>query len=266
MNMIKKWFDSLKAAIASKDTKKVEELMAASPVTDSTVIDEATGAHIHIHQGSQAASMGDRKWNDKEIEEEFGKVNKAVADCRTSMDANHKSIMDSLEELKSGKSKEEAEDKEIEGKLEEEAPAGTGDRARIAKDSAFLADAYRQTVSFAEIIAPGLHTTVFDAAVDPKKTYRNICALRRKALMVGSNDSATNGIIEAVHGRPLTTDALDAMTCGDVRTLFHSVAVIKKEKNNGTPVHAAAATHDAGGEKPIRTVADWNERNRNFWK
>lgn len=266
VTMLKKWLDSLKAAVASKDNKKVEELIAAVPA--GTTDDEATGAHIHIHQGSAAAASGDRKWNDEAIEGKFGEHEKAIKDCRDTMDTHHKSVMDSLEEIKKGMPKSEAEDKEVEGQLEEEAPAGTGDKARKATDSVFLADSYQQTIAMAEIISPGLHYNVFDSARDPKKTYRDMCGLRRKALQLGNNDAATNGIIEKIRGgKPLTADSLEKMPCQDVRTLFYTVATIKREKNNAIPARdTPVMVASNGAKKAPTTIAEWNAANLEYYK
>jgi hypothetical protein len=168
--------------------------------------------------------------------------------------------------------KEKEKDKEEEKKnedavskeLEEEAPAGSGDRARAAKDSVYLADSYQLTVALAEIVSPGLHIVAFDQAKDPKKTFADICGLRRKALLLGNNDAATNGIIESVAGRTMTADSLGKLGCREVRTMFHAVATIKREKNNSSreAVHAMG-TGDA--KRPL-TIADINKKNAEFYK
>jgi uncharacterized protein len=268
MNKLSQWIDSLKQALSSKDEKKALALLDAAPTITQ---DGDQGIHVHMHEGSGAAANNDRKWSDEKLEEKFGEHEKAIADCRSTMDGHHKAVMDSLEELKKGmgsKDAEAKEEKEIEGELKEEAPAGTGDAAMKATDSKYLADSYQQTISMAEIIAPGLHYAVFDQAMKPTKTFAYICGMRRKALLVGSNDSETHGIIESIQGgKALTQDSLNAMPCKDVRTLFHTVATIKRERNNRRPVPAlVAATNDGKKSAGPQSVREWNELNRKHYE
>lgn len=253
-NMFKKWIDALKAAIAAKDEKKIEELFKAEPTP--TRDDDP---HIHIHGGN--------KWNDEALEKKFAEHDKKFADHEGMMAGNHKSVMDALEEIKKGmpKTEDDAETKEIEGELEEEAPAGTGDKARKAKDSVYMADSYQQTIAMAEIISPGLHYATFDSARDPKKTFKDMCGLRRKALQLGNNDPVTNGIIEKIRGgKTMTADALEKMPCHDVRTLFYTAATIKRESNNAVAAKDKTVTAAVPVGGPV-TIADWNKANREYW-
>ncbi|HUZ95749.1 MAG TPA: DUF2213 domain-containing protein, partial [Edaphobacter sp.] len=106
----------------------------------------------------------------------------------TSLEEGHKEILGKLDELSAKvgdkardseeeerKKKEEEEKKAkdeeaVEGELAEEAPAGTADRARKARDSAFLEESFQDTVALAEIIAPGIAIPTFDRAAAPIKS------------------------------------------------------------------------------------------------
>jgi hypothetical protein len=86
----------------------------------------------------------------------------------------------------------------------------------------------------AEIIAPGVQIPTFDAAADPKKTFRDcVCGLRRKALQQATADADTAAIITTVRGRSLDSAELLKLSCGQVRTIFNGVAAMKKVANNG---------------------------------
>lgn len=144
-----------------------------------------------------------------------------------------------------------------EKELENEAPAGTGDKAVKAKDSAYMEDSFTSTVAAAEIIAPGIKLPTFDRAIKPMDSFKQVCNLRRQALTMGLNDSATNSIIqEARGGRTLDAAGVKAMDCGAVRGLFFGVAAAKKRANN-----TGAAVRDSGrAVTKTTTLADLNKK------
>jgi hypothetical protein len=256
---MKKWLEQLKAAFTTKDEAKIKTLLETVPTGDET-----SGVHLHIGESAKKdeeteSAAARSKWNDEAIEKKFGEHEKMMGD-------NHKSVMDAIGEISKKLDKpaeDAAEEKEVEGALKEEAPAGTGD-ARM-KDSAPLQDIFRATVSMAEIIAPGIHVPTFDSAMAATKTYKNICGLRRKALTLGANDSATNGMIESALGRAFTNDSLEKMDCGQVRTLFFAVGALKRTANNaGNAGDGTRRTADAELKRPL-TLADINARNEKFY-
>ena len=74
----------------------------------------------------------------------------------------------------------------------------------------------------------------FDAKADPKKTFRDChCGLRRKALQQATQDAETAEIVKTVRGRALDSGEILKMSCGQVRTIFNSVAAMKANRNNG---------------------------------
>ena len=162
-----------------------------------------------------------------------------------------------------GGGSETAEDAEIEGQLKEEAPEGTNDdEVMKAKDSAYLGDSFRDTVALAEILVPGIKIPTYDRAADPKKTFRQICNLRRQALDLAYVHPATRAIVsELVSGKTLDTGN---MTCDAVRTMFRSAAALRRSQNN-------SATHDSRDRftsvaKPeIKSLADINKMNAAIW-
>lgn len=192
------------------------------------------------------------------------------------LEAGHKEIMDSLEELKGKvgdkardeeeeeekRKKKEAEDKardeEAEEEMAEEAPAGTGDRARKARDSAFLEESFQDTVALAEIIAPGIAIPTFDRAAAPIKSLDQMCSFRRKALDLAYVQAETRNMIdEVLAGKEFN---LKEMKCNRVRDLFRAVGAMKRKANN-TPVPRGWA-RDTGEKVAPRTLAEINKMNR----
>lgn len=159
----------------------------------------------------------------KDIHEMFGKVNHH--------DSEEEKKKEEEEERKKREHGEDA-NREIEGNLEIEAPPGTGDKARKAKDSAYLDDSFRETISLAEILVPGIRTPTFDRASDPKKTFDCMCKLRRDALEFAYNTPDTRPIIDRVLGGK-TVDFRKA-TCDSIRGTFIAAANVKALANNGT--------------------------------
>lgn len=166
--------------------------------------------------------------------------------------------------------REEREDggRSILGNLEEEAPPGTGDRARRARDSEYLGDAFQQTAAYAEMIAPGIDIPAFDQAARPAKTFDAICGLRRAALGRAYGTPEGRARIDEVTGsRTFDAKTLD---CSRVRGLFLSVGAITKLANNmaaRTGDAAAAGGHTAvAGPAKVVSIAAINATNEKFWR
>jgi hypothetical protein len=216
------------------------------------------------------AMDAEREEGKKEAEKDGDFISKQVFDAamkacdakHAAHDAKFKAHDERLSELEDGETESEADKKATEDALEEEAPEGKGKDARKAKDSAYLSDSHQQTVSMAEIIAPGLHISTFDSKSDPKKTFDAICGLRRKALGIAAatTDGATL-IMTLRGGKQLTADSLTTMPCGEIRSLFLATGTAMKNARaaDGAARNVASATTE--DKKP----EDVNERNRKFW-
>jgi len=152
--------------------------------------------------------------------------------------------------------------KEILGELEFEAPPGTGDRARRAKDSAYLEDAFQDTISKAEVLAPGITVPTFDKKASPVKTFRAIDTLRKTALDLAYNKADTRGVIDqAMSGRTLDSKV---MSFGARRVLFNAAASQVGGDNNRRATDHTITTNN-GGHRPagvIQSIADINKVNR----
>jgi uncharacterized protein len=267
-----KWIDKLtkelKAKLGITDEAKLKEVLSTIPEKALTFDDDEgegteSGTHMHVHVGGGSGEGGSRsKWTDEKLDEEFGKTNKMVTD-------NHSAVMKALDDLGkkfSGDAETNEKDKEIEGELKEEAPGGTGDDDRKpTRDSKFLAEVFQDTISLAEIIAPGIHVPTFDAASKARDTYASICGLRKRALGFGLNEPATNAmILKANGGREVTVDSLNQMRCPAAKVLFNAVAAMKKEANNSVRTETSTA-RTGDKDARVRSIADINKRNTEAW-
>jgi len=271
-DMAKSIVDRIRCAFAAKDEKAFNEALGAIPAPALAALtkDELPAGggmpEIHIHNaGEPSGAHHDRKWSDEKLEEKFKEHDEKFAAFEKKHGEDHKAVMDAIAEVskKMEPKKEEtdeAEAKEIEGNLREEAPAGTGDKLAAAKDSVLLSESFDATKVAAEIIAPGIHIPTFDAAAPKVKTFKDICGLRRKALQLGNNSPEVNAMIIAANGgRELTGDAALKMPCSAVRSLFFSVSAMKANANNA----AAARDTNNNGAKTAgagpRTLREINE-------
>lgn len=172
------------------------------------------------------------------------------------------------------KRKEMEDDETISSALEMESPPGTDDRARKAKDSMYLADAWQTLVSQIEIVTPGARFPTFDSAARPAVTYTKICGMRTETLDRAYQRPELSRVIDAMNGgrRP----DFKKMTCDAARAMIASVALEAGRLNNragvgdaqptfGT-IAARAGTIGGGGVKgAIATPADLNAMARKLY-
>jgi hypothetical protein len=215
-------------AMKSKDEKELEKI--ADEIPEET----SSGAtHIHVHAGGEVDKP--KAEDEDPYEKRFKTIEDGIKSMTDAFAAFSKPKDEASEEekKKAEEEKKKAEDAESE-EMSEEVEDEDKEEAKKAKDSAFLADSFETVKMNAEIIAPGVRIPTFDSAADPKKTFRDcICGLRKKALQLGTNDAATAGFIEQVRGRVTDGSEFLKMPCKDVRTIFNSVAALKKAHNNG---------------------------------
>lgn len=185
-------------------------------------------------------------------------------DCSDSVKRRLHDAVDAEEE-ESREEKEERKDRDVadEPPFEMEAPVGTGDKARKARDSRYFEESFEETVALAEILSPGISMPVFDSAARPKKTFDQLCQFRRKVLDRAWNDLSTRDVIE-----PVFKGDASKMTCEAIRTTFLAAAALKRQHNNA----AAQRTTDSVGSGPLRpvggpikTIADYNRAKNEKW-
>lgn len=262
-----KFFDKLKAACKADDPK------AVAAVLDQMVPDEdgKPETHVHVHVRDEDKKDDDdddkKKAKDKVMDAAIDARFKKVEDAQDSMAKDIKSIKDAVTDKKDDDDDDEDDKTDDEAAFGMEAPPGTNDRA-WAKDSAVFEESFQDTIAVAEIIAPGIRVPTFDAKAAPRKTFDALCSFRRKVLETADRDSETHVFIDSItRGR-----TLDAVRCGDVRTLFNAVGQFKRHANNKS-LTAVAATTDrtsfgggTGVRGEIKTNADLNKKMAEFYK
>lgn len=159
--------------------------------------------------------------------------------------------------------------KEILGELEFEAPPGTGDRARKARDSRYLEEAFQDALSKAEQLVPSITLPTFDRAAPPLRTLGQINKLRRTALDLAYAQPATRHIIDgAMSGRTFDSKR---MKFAPVRVLFNAAATAAGMANNQRGSFRATDSLPVGGRRGVtpggslQTTADINKRNKEFF-
>jgi hypothetical protein len=157
--------------------------------------------------------------------------------------------------------------KEIEGELEEEAPPGTGDKARKARDSEFMEYGFDRAVAGAEILVPGIAIPTFDRAAAPGTTLVGVCGLRKKALSgyIATKDGA-EVVAEINGGRTLDSASVTAMPCRDAARIFSAAVAVQKGRNNAAAAKPGATdgsyfkSRDTASAAPM-SLADLNRLN-----
>lgn len=267
--------DRLLGALRSGRT--IDEEMLEETLGDSESEEVATGGRqepvfvIHNHHGGSgdnemARAKDEEKEEKKELTED--RVKKMIGDALDGvLDALDKRLAkfgDKSRDKDNEDDDEKTEDNEkILGALELEAPPGTNDRARKARDSSFLADSFRETVALAEVLAPGIRVPTFDSKSEPAKSLDTICNLRRTALDVAYHaDAAVRGTIDAIGGAQYKT-----MDCIALRPVFLAAAEFKKQSNNGASRTADQQPHRSGGAVggARLTLAQINKRNHEYY-
>lgn len=156
----------------------------------------------------------------------------------------------------------------LEGNLEMEAPPGTTDRARRARDSAFLEDSFHDTLAMSEIIAPGLRAPTFDRKAKPQTTLQSIIGLRRRTLDAAYKDPSLKTLIDAIV--PRYDERRRTLDCGTQRTLFRAIGGACRDRNNSATPGSYTADHGTGGGAgvigKIKTPAELQKEIDSFWR
>lgn len=298
----KSWLDRVRDAFTAKDEAgmkaaldDVESIMNLTGNPDSN----ESQTHVHLYLGEPAttkpegglpetgearvtsakddaakvggeheATFGGKSFfTDAKLEEEFKGIKDSIEALNKKVDDAFppKDKEDTKDKEPGEESAHEKADKEIEGELEEEAPPGTGDKAKKAKDSALLEDSFAETVSLAAILVPSIAIPTFDKATDPKSTLTSICALRRKALKAYSVTTDGAEVLAKITKRA----NLDTMPCAYLAPIFRGAAATQAARNEAAAVQRNTQDAKLFGSREdsapaIRTLADVQRANDEF--
>jgi hypothetical protein len=256
------WLDKVKAAFKAKDEAALDAALAEAPKDAPLTLTKDQLSTIAALV--RTADDDKRKQHDDDDDDcdcamckKHATTDAAIKDLKKSVD----DIGTRVKKIEDDKKDDaEKEDKEIEGELEEEAPPGSGDKAKKAKDSSYLADAWQESLSLAEAIAPGVTLPTLDAKAVPAQTLQRMCAFRRTALELGSARPELRSFIDALRGGREVKD----LTCDQLRPIFKATGQHAMGLNNRSEEQRRANNNEAQ-PKPKLTLAKLNEINREFY-
>lgn len=273
------WKDRILTAFKARDEEALKEALGLAPATDDEgdlgdepqrLIIEVKGAAVE----APAASTEDD-------EGEGGEAAPAWFTAYTTQaDARFGKLEAAISKLAGGATQDEEGQGEGEGKEKKDAETVGDDGDQIdmgqtydeegegaeekkdgdkTRDSAAFVVMVRDTISRAEILAPGIRLPTIDGKVSRKQTLDRMCALRRRAFEAAMDDAENGEIVRPLlAGRSLKTTTCDAM-----EPLFHAASELVKRANGNVGVIARVHDHKST-DGPV-SIADVNKRNREFW-
>lgn len=131
---------------------------------------------------------------------------------------------------------------------------GGGDKGGTKTgDSKDLADEFKQALSLAEIIAPGVRLPTFDAKAVRKKTTDSLCVLRRRALRAALDNENAETVKSVLGGVDPS-----GLPCAVVAGYFNAAAALVRSKNSGI-------TTQRTGDANQPEKKDINQIHAEFW-
>jgi hypothetical protein len=205
------------------------------------------------YKKSMDRRMKDRKVRDEAEAKEKEKADKEAADQRMRDAANGEEESE-REENAEEREEEKARDKKRGGK-----------DAAMTTDSKALEGVYRETLSYAEILAPGIRFPTFDGRANAKLTQDALCMLRRRSLEKALGNDDVSPIIRSFTG---DSPGIKDLKCGDIETMFRGAAELVKQHNTRDGGRSLVKTTNNmvtnGGPMKTPTIAEINKRNREF--
>jgi hypothetical protein len=190
----------------------------------------------------EAAEAEAKRVEDEEAETAAEAAKKETADTIASLRATVDELIAKVEELT----------KDGDDGLDENGQPTENDAEESDDDKKKTADAMRDTVSRAEILAPGFKMPTADGKI---KGVERVAIAQRKAL---SEYAKTADLAPLLAGR-----TVDAMSAAEVATTFVAASEIARATNNSRGARHAVSTKDFG---PATTAAEINRRNAEFYK
>lgn len=233
MSKKKSTWDRIRAAFKSKDEAALEEALEDAETADSDGDDD-----------DEKDKDGDKSTKTSD--------SATLAAIQKTLDSMNKRFTDMESELKEIKEKKDDDGKTGDTVLEAE----EAERNTEAKGETYTGDmaSVRQR---AEILAPGFKLPTFDSKA---KAADAICSCQRRALDAAyATDGGRAAITPFLAGRAPEFETMDS---GTVNTIFTGAAELMRHTNNARGMRSGINTRDFGRQT---TVADVNQRNRQFW-
>lgn len=220
------WVDRIRSAFKSKDEAAMEEALKDAPTNDA--------------DGDEDEDDGKAKTGDSAVLAAITTLGKRL----DTMDAQIKAL--------ATKDSDEEKEKTEDGDDEDEGDGKT-------RDSALKR--FRDAVSRAEILSPGMRLPTTDAKASAKTIDAAVCQCQRKALAAAyATDAGKQAVDPFLGGGEPTFDTMDAAT---LQAVFVGASELLRAKNNGAGLRSGVTTQDFG-RAPVKT-ADLNAKHRAFW-
>ena len=271
------WMDRIRSAFTAQDETMLAAALAEAPTAGTsgggTVVnlhttghtrDEAPAVNKEVAElvKATADAMGLMNTSLKNLDAKFNALDQKVATIVTKdgerEDAAAKEAAEKAEAAKAKADEAAAEKAKADEDEAKKAKAKTGDAA--TKDSANLAAAFKDCVSRAEILIPGVAIPTFDSKALATDTEATLCGFRRKVLTsaqaAGPNQAHVNALLPAGSN-------LAGMTCDAVGLVFQGATELARASNNRTV--GTNSIKDSGTAKGPLSPAEINERNRKYY-
>ncbi len=271
---IQRAFDKLRTAMKTKDEGAQEALVKEAEDEIVGAAEGTTGGdtHVHVHMPStdepEPAALENVEDDDpaekrlKGIEDSIAKIGDAVAGLAETVGkittpdpgANGSTGDEDPDPDDKDKTKDEP-DPDDKDKTKDEPDPDKKDEG--TKDSIALRTVFKDTMSRAEILVPGIKLPTFDAKFTAKKTADALCAFRRETL---KQAYATEDGKKAID--PFVSGKFDAgkLTCDAATMLFNGAAELVRRNNNGKAPRRLSQDSGVVNHKAL-TAADIQARN-----
>lgn len=234
-------WDRLVTAFKANDEAAFQEELEAAK-------GENEGQHIHVHLNGQPEAEEPKK---DEAEPDDWKARMEAAIAAIAAQVAKMQGAERAEAEATMKDEEPAPEKEEEDKSEvkDEKPEEEEEKKPVM-DAAVLNEQFRDTISRAEILAPGLTLPKFDAKA-PRLMVDAMCQLRVKALSAAFDNEAMRPHVAALAG---AKPDFKKMTCDQAALVFRGASELAKVANNRGG--KTAAPLQIGGQMTAAKYAD----------
>lgn len=167
--------------------------------------------------------------------------------------------------------KAQAKDADGDDEEEDDESGKTGDEGDLTKPETagklneaevdlYTGDSAKTILSRAEILSPGIKLPTLDSKASTVDQAASLCKCQRKALdLAYQTDAGRAAIAPFIGGK---TADFEKMPVAMVNATFMGASELMKAQNNGGAHASSAPTKDFGKRA---TVADINQRNREYW-
>ncbi|MFG1302168.1 DUF2213 domain-containing protein [Xanthobacter sp. V3C-3] len=235
-------WDRLVTAFKANDEAAFQEELEAAK-------GENEGQHIHVHVNGQPEAEEPKKDEAETAEPD---------DWKTRMEAAIAAIAEQVAKMQRAGAEEPIKDEDPAPEKEEEEKSEVKDEKpeeeeekKPVMDAAALNEQFRDTISRAEILAPGLSLPKFDAK-SPRLMVDAMCQLRVKALSTAFDNESMRPHVAAIAG---AKPDFKKMTCDQAALVFRGASELAKVAN--TRGGDTAAPLQIGG---AMTAAKYSDR------